>query len=83
MGEVGCYTLDLYCDGEHTDGLAKYEGGFGQFTGGTLARARRDAKRAGWSFAFRRRPGGAPKVGGHPCVYCPRCTAIRRRSEGK
>lgn len=48
---VGCYTMDLYCDGaaDCKKAAANHQGSApGQFTGETRAEASRDATLAGW-----------------------------------
>jgi len=73
MGEVGCYTLDLYCDNEDEEltlpGKAHVQGHPGfykyfawQFIGETAAQCRRVARRTGWTW----------KLDGQ--VLCPICS---------
>jgi hypothetical protein len=46
---VGCYSLDIYCDGKHD--MWKYSFLFPvTYTGRTLAACKRQAKKDGWRF---------------------------------
>lgn len=47
---VGCYTLDLYCDGpdHYKDGLDFAKTDVYQFTAQNGSAARREARREGW-----------------------------------
>ena len=63
--EIGCYTLDLYCDNsklqpDGTDGIHEYKAFPDQYTGNSRANCVRKAKKDGWKW-----------VGEHQ--YCPKC----------
>ncbi len=57
---VGCYSMDLYCDGPHEpwEISCKFPD---KYTGRTLASCRRQAVRDGWRFSRDNR------------VLCPEC----------
>jgi hypothetical protein len=65
---VGCYTVDLYCDGCNL-GYGHRRGS--QYTGQTEAECLRQARRDGWLFT-RDRPRKA---------FCPTCAATRRKGK--
>lgn len=46
LGEVGCYVLDLYCNQCQVEHVLIDTSK--QFTGHTLAQARKAARKAGW-----------------------------------
>jgi hypothetical protein len=58
MSEVGCYTLDLYCDHKHN---VPVERQVHQFTGQTKSECVKKAKEYGWKFH---------KNGTHSCRCC-------------
>jgi hypothetical protein len=70
MGSVGCYTLHLYCDGEHTregsyeDYLLANSVSPMEFTGPTGRACWRRARLIGWT-------GKGKKA------YCPNCSSKR------
>lgn len=67
MGEVGCYTLDLYCD--HYDCMAQWDyGGRPQsYTGPSRSYCVRNARKDGWMITKKRR---TENVGSWFCL-CP------------
>lgn len=89
MGEVGCYSLDVYCDDPQHDERAVVWGntpvqghwqtepyvGLSQFTGATRAACRRAAKAAGWRFSRRAPPEGSMTGPRGGTATCPRCVA--------
>lgn len=81
MGEVGCYSLNLYCDsGKHPQ---CEPGGYGsvgpaEFTGRTRTECVKYARRSGW--LIDRNGSGAEGTG--RCI-CPTCRTVGGRGEGK
>jgi hypothetical protein len=63
--EVGCYTMELYCDqkGRHPHDEFPHE-----FTGETRAVCKRQAERSGWRFH---------KTGHVSCPHCYRLPPVR------
>lgn len=87
VASIGCYTLDLYCDGP--DHLALYEAAVRdwsgaasyrpqQFTGQTEAECLQEASREGW-----RRVKVAPPPGhiGGGVHFCPRCVRAEAKAQ--
>jgi len=65
---VGCYTLDLYCDGggdPFKNDTHKYDEFPHQFTGPTYAKCAKQARNKGWL------------LGKHD--LCPRCSGKRKK----
>lgn len=66
---VGCYSMDLYCDTNHSQGASSREYGLAQrdqYTGRTEGACKKEARKDGWLF---RRNGK---------VYCPACVKEKR-----
>lgn len=70
MGYVGCYSLRLYCDGEHV--LDKIS----DFQGRNFRECLRDAKSRGWLVKCSSRFSSEISVTTGNCL-CPEC-AVRR-----
>lgn len=69
MGQVGCYSLDLYCDGP---AHPSYPTDPANYTGRTYSECARYARRDGWVIDKRRE--------GRECGYalCPACRRLKR-----
>jgi hypothetical protein len=69
MGFVGCYRLDLYCDGPKHP----WQPGVPIFTGRTFSECARRAEAAGWLID--------PKGTGRECgrALCPKCRPPKRK----
>lgn len=80
MGEVGCYTLDLYCD---HPGHCRYRHGNspGQFAGRTYAACLREARAYGW-YVSRDRHADNPAGNGSGRCLCPRHNPRSKHYEG-
>jgi hypothetical protein len=83
MGEVGCYTLTLYCDDPgHPEGEWRRVYDAQQVEEHNLQRARREARAVGWAFL---RNGSLPILNGSthgPSTICPDCAKKRKRERG-
>lgn len=66
---VGCYSIDLYCDGEYSH---DYDEGKADFADKNESRCYRQARRAGWIINTREQK-----------AYCPNCTKLRRSRKSK
>lgn len=66
---VGCYSIDLYCDGEYRHG---YQEDMAQFADADESRCYRQARRAGWVVNTREQK-----------AYCPTCAKLRRSRRKK
>ncbi len=76
MGEIGCYDLNLYCDGEGCkDKMPSAR--LGQFVGRNYRGALREAHEAGWTTP--RHKGEAENGLGRGRSLCPDCS---RRKDG-
>jgi hypothetical protein len=62
---VGCYSMDLYCDGSPCVTTRAYQN---QFTGETASECRKEARRIGWRFDLTARK-----------AYCPACNRSNDR----
>ena len=88
MGEVGCFTLDLYCDNRamHPSGMdcpdwtKPIPGSYHtmNFTGWTAAEARREARKVGWVYLKSPPPEGSVTAG-HRATLCPACAREHRK----
>lgn len=71
---VGCYTLNLYCSkqGEWDDGIHEYKEFPHEYTSEFGTRARRRARRDGWTLNINK-----------GVALCPKCSGKRPRPLGK
>ena len=78
MGEVSCYSMDLYCDGpDHRDKHGFRSRVPDVFTGHTFAECIRAARKDGWSW----NPKGKGEQGSGRAV-CPKCREQAAQCEG-
>jgi hypothetical protein len=81
MGEVGGYTLELYCDYPGCHGQDKRQGArtkFAQYCAETYAQCVRKARRDGWT--INRRAAWVEGQNGSGRCICPLHKTERRRS---
>jgi hypothetical protein len=72
MGEIGCYTMDLYCDHPEHDAYSRYNR-VPQYTGHTQGECLRAARREGWLINLRR-----AGTEGSGYALCPPCSGKKR-----
>jgi hypothetical protein len=78
LGIVGCYDLNLYCDGPQEECPRSWNNRPGQFSGANFREAMAEARRAGWVTQHRE---AMPREGWYGrFTLCPTCA---KRGKGK
>jgi hypothetical protein len=67
--EVGCYTMDLYCDSDRPHKYGEFPH---QYCGHTQGNCKRKAKRNGWTFVSDE---------SNSKVFCPECSKAMKQEK--